>query len=288
MQFPLKLDRPAVNLDLESTSGDPRTARIVQISLEIYRPDGSYEEHWSLIDPGVTIPEDSSKVHGITEELIRTGCSRCKRVESDHPNPECTKFRKAPKFGQIAKSLYENLRDSDYIGYNHRRFDMTLLEEEFRRADIDFDWSNARTIDVFRLWQIIEPRTLTDAVKKYGDGATLEGAHDARNDVRGTMIALRGMLNAHPDLPKTVDALGELLFPHDPNRIDRDGKFVFINRVPCFNFGMHKGKPLRGNDGYLKWILNGQFSEDTKSYARAALNGKFPEFQENPSTPPAG
>lgn len=283
-ELPLEIVRPAVNLDLESTGGDPKTARIVQISLEVFLPDGSVEHHWSMINPEIEIPESSSKVHGITNELLRTVCAKCKKVEGDHPNEVCDRFRLAPKFSQIAKFLIVKLQDVDFIGYNHRRFDLPLLEEEFRRVDIVFNWQSAAVIDVFRLWQILEPRTLSDAVEKYGDGEKLEGAHDARNDTRGTMIALRGMLQARPDLPRKIEELGALCFPPDPNRIDFDGKFVFIGGVPCFNFGKHKGQPMKSNKGYLQWMLDGQFSEDTKQYVRDALNGKYPEYPGN-STP---
>jgi len=286
--LPFKLTRPAVNLDLEATTGDPKTARIVQISLEIFKPDGSREEHWSVIDPGVPIPQESSDVHGITEEVLRTCCARCKLLESEHKEDgDCTKFRVPPKFGQIAKLLFDKLTDVDYIGYNHRRFDLPLLEEEFRRYSLSFSWKESSTIDVFRLWQYIEPRTLKDAVEKYGDGKILEGAHDARNDTWGTLVALRGMYRAFPDLPDNVRDLHELLYPHDPNTIDHDRKFVFINEIPCFNFGKFKGLRINLTDkehiNYLKWMLNGQFSEETKRIARDMISGKLPEFQGNPA-----
>lgn len=281
--FPLELSRPAVNLDVEATTGDPKTARVTQLSLEVYYPDGRFEEFWSVIDPEVPIPEDSSAVHGITEEVLRNCCASCKIPQSDHHlNEQCPRFVKPPTFKQIAAHIYEYLKAADFVGFNHRRYDLPLLEEEFRRCEINFEWRSANTIDVFRLWQIVEPRTLTDAVERYGDGETLKGkAHDARNDTGGTMIALRGMLRARPELPKSVQELHELMYPRDPNQIDSERKFVFIEGVPCINFGKFKGKPMKDNIGYLRWILKNDFSAEVKKIALDVVNGKLPEFRDN-------
>jgi DNA polymerase-3 subunit epsilon len=277
--LPLELSRPAVNVDLEATHSDPKVARITQISYEIYHPDGQFEEGWSMVDPGIPIPEESSAIHGITDELIKTGCAICKLPEVEHPYALCEKFRKVPTFAQIAKVLHGKFKDVDWIGFNHKRFDLPLLEEEFRRSEMEFEWRSAAIIDVFRLWQIVEPRTLTDAVERYGYGAVLEGAHDARNDTRGTMLALRGMLKAKPDLPKSLNELAEVLYPRNPNQIDSEFKFIFVNGVPSLNFGQAKGQPMKDNIGFLRWILRNNFSTEVKKIAEDAVNGKFPEFQ---------
>jgi DNA polymerase-3 subunit epsilon len=93
------------------------------------------------------------------------------------------------------------------------------------------------------------------------------------------MIALRGMFKVRPDLPRTMPELQELLYPRDPNQIDWERKFVFINGVPCLNFGTSKGKPMKDNVGFLRWILKNDFSAEVKRIAKEAIEGRYPEYR---------
>ena len=59
-----------LSFDLETTSANPRTARIVTSAL--VRIDGSeISASETLADPGVEIPEEAAAVHGITTEHAR-------------------------------------------------------------------------------------------------------------------------------------------------------------------------------------------------------------------------
>lgn len=59
-----------LSFDLETTSANPREARIVTSAL--VRIDGStMTASESLADPGVEIPEQASRIHGITTEKAR-------------------------------------------------------------------------------------------------------------------------------------------------------------------------------------------------------------------------
>ena len=56
-----------LSFDLETTSANPREARVVTSAL--VRIDGSeVDANETLADPGVEIPEEAAKVHGITTE----------------------------------------------------------------------------------------------------------------------------------------------------------------------------------------------------------------------------
>lgn len=63
---------PRATFDLETTGIDVRTARIVTASLILVDAEGEVirQAEW-LADPGVEIPEEASKVHGITTEYAK-------------------------------------------------------------------------------------------------------------------------------------------------------------------------------------------------------------------------
>ena len=47
-----------------------------------------------------------------------------------------------------AKEIAQLLDDCDIAGYNSNKFDVPVLAEEFSRADIVFDWSKRKFVDV--------------------------------------------------------------------------------------------------------------------------------------------
>jgi len=275
MSLGLRLERPLVLFDLEATGSNPMKDRVFQIALKVYNLDGTEEEHYTYINPEVSIPRQPFfEERGYTDELITAGCARCGHNADKHPSEACPKWRPIPRFCEVAKPLFTTFVGADFAGYNLKRFDLPLIKEEFARCEMAFDYSKASVICGLRLWQILEPRTLSDAVEHWG-GRKIENAHDAMADVRGTELALQGMLR-QPNLPQTVTELGELLFPRDTCQIDDSGKFRFINGRACFNFGKLKGQRMDSDPGYLKWMLNGDFSADVKRIVRDALEGKLP------------
>ncbi|WP_433666915.1 exonuclease domain-containing protein [Nocardia sp. CA-136227] len=64
-------DLPLAGLDLETTSPDPWTARIVSACLLFPGIDGHEAETW-LLDPGIPIPAEATEIHGITTETARS------------------------------------------------------------------------------------------------------------------------------------------------------------------------------------------------------------------------
>ena len=275
MNLGLKLERPLILFDLEATGQNPLKDRIFQIALKIYNVDGTEQVHHTYINPDVSIPRQPFfEERGYTDELISVGCARCGHSAERHPTETCDKWRRIPRFCEVAKPLHAQFVGADFAGYNLKRFDLPLIKEEFTRCQLPFDYGKANIICGLRLWQILEPRTLTDAVQRWG-GEALKNAHDAMADVLGTELALEGMLH-EPNVPKNITELGALLFPKDPDQIDDSFKFKFINGVPCFNFGKLKGQRMDSDFGYLKWMLNGDFSSDVKQIVRDALEGRLP------------
>ena len=122
----LKLDRPLVFFDLETTGTSITQDRIVEISMVKVMPDGETIVKTRRINPRIPIPPTATAVHGITDDDVK----------------DC------PTFPEIAKSLAEQIEGCDLAGYNSTNFDIPLLAEEFIRAEVDVDFRSMRMIDV--------------------------------------------------------------------------------------------------------------------------------------------
>ncbi|MBW6480077.1 MAG: 3'-5' exonuclease, partial [Bacteroidales bacterium] len=141
----LNLKRPIAFFDIESTGTNVVKDRIVEICFYKVMPDGSTETRLRRINPTIPIPPEVTAIHGITNA----------DVENE------------PTFKQVAKSLFDWLKDCDLAGYNSNKFDVPMLIEEFLRCDIDFHLKNRNLVDVQNIFHKMEPRTLKAAYKFY-------------------------------------------------------------------------------------------------------------------------
>lgn len=251
----LKLTRPLVFFDLETTGTNISRDRIVEISVIKLMPDGTVIEKTRRINPEMPIPAEATAVHHITDDDVRN----------------------EPTFRQIAVSLAQMLSGCDIAGYNSNRFDVPLLDQEFERAGVDFDISRARMIDVQTIYHKKEPRTLVAAYRYYC-GKDLTEAHSAQADTMATMEVLLAQLEKYDDLPCDVQALSE--YACNNRNVDLMGRLIFDdNGREIINFGKYKGQPaeevLARDPGYYSWILNGDFAQNTKNaFTRIRLRMK--------------
>ena len=63
----IRLERPLVVLDLETTGTKVQTDRIVEISLLKLLPDGTNQIKTRRLNPGIPIPAEATAIHGITD-----------------------------------------------------------------------------------------------------------------------------------------------------------------------------------------------------------------------------
>jgi len=254
----LKLDRPIVFFDLETTGVDPANDRIVEISGIRVAPDGQREARTWLINPGRPIPPEATAIHNITDADVRD----------------------AARFGQIAHDLLEWFSGADLGGFNVVRFDGPLLDHEFRRCGLDLALPTRRVIDAMAIYHRMERRDLSAAVRFYLD-RDHEGAHSAEADATVTLEILEAQLERYDDLPRTVEELARWSRASRPGAIDPDGKFVWKNGEAVFAFGKHQGIPLKtianSAPDYLRWINNSDFPVEAKKLVADALKGNFPK-----------
>ena len=241
----LKLEKPIIFFDLETTGLDIARDRIVELCYIRIEPNGNEEAKSMRINPEMHIPEVCSKVHGIYDKDVK----------------DC------PTFKEIAPELSKTFSGCDLAGFNSNKFDIPLLVEEFMRAGIDPDLSDRHFIDVQNIYHKMERRTLIAAYKFYCD-KNLENAHSALADTRATYEVLQAQLDHYPDaLKNDVQFLSE--FSSIGKNVDLAGRFVYNeNGEEIVNFGKYKGKAvrdvLRTDPGYYSWIQQGDFTLNTK------------------------
>lgn len=239
----LQLERPIVFFDIESTGTDPVKDRIVELSMLKVTPDGVETTFHALVNPEMSIPQQSIDVHGITDEDVKD----------------------KPTFAQVAKDVAGFLEDSDLGGYNCLRFDIPMLAEEFYRSEVPVDLKSRKVIDVQVIFHKREQRTLVAAYSFYC-GKDLENAHSANADTRATYEVLLGQLEKYEDLPNSVEKLDE--YTHYGKNVDFAGRFVYDDKGnEVFNFGKHRGKSveevLTMEPSYYDWMMRGDFAKDT-------------------------
>ena len=241
----LKLQKPIVFFDLETTGVNAIHDRIVEISYIKVFPDGNEESKTLRINPERHIPELSSAIHGIYDEDVK----------------DC------PTFKQVARDIAAIFVNSDIAGFNSNYFDVPMLVEEMLRAGIDFDITKCRLIDVQNIYHKLEQRTLSAAYKFYC-GKNLEDAHSAQADTRATYEVLKAQLDKYPDkLNNDVQFLSSFSKMND--NVDFAGRIIYNDKhIPVFNFGKYKGQSvedvLARDPGYYGWMMQGDFPQNTK------------------------
>ena len=268
----LNLTKPLVIFDLETTGLDLVKDRIIQISFIKVYPDGKEERGNELINPEKHIEPIITQLTGISDEDVKD----------------------KPTFKQLAQRLSDQFTGSDFAGFNSNNFDIPLLAEEFLRAGIDFDFSKCKLIDACSIFRKMERRNLASAYKFYCGRKMEEDfeAHRADQDTEATYRELMGQLdkyapgaNEDPEkvlennmqaladfskMNKNVDFAGRIVWGEIK---DADGKPVLDENgepkmIEVFNFGKYKGMPvieaLKRDPGYYGWILQGDFTYNTK------------------------
>ncbi len=273
----LKLQKPLVVFDLETTGLDLVKDRIIQISFIKVYPSGMEERGNYLINPECAIKPEITELTGITNDDVKT----------------------APTFKQLAQKLNDTFRGCDFAGFNSNHFDIPLLAEEFLRAGIDFDFARCRLVDAQTIFHKMERRNLAAAYKFYCGRKMEEDftAHRADEDTEATWRILQAELDYYTEehqrelgedpegrtLPNDVQALAD--FSRVNNNVDFAGRIVWGEAKDArgntildkdgqpvmteyFNFGKHKGKTvsdvLRFDPGYFAWVMGGDFTYNTK------------------------
>ena len=240
----LKLSRPVVTIDIETTGLDVQNDRIVEICVIKREPNGKEIVKTRRLNPTIPIPKQASDIHGITDEMVKG----------------------EKTFKEISASLGLFIDGCDVVGYNSDRFDIPLLLHEFERAGIYGAFENVNFVDVFKIYAHLNPRTLDVAYADYC-GKSFE-SHSAENDAKATIELLEAMAAEHgTEIGETVEELSKI--GSNLKKLDILGVVLENkNGEAIFGIGKHKGQKLLENQSYCEWILKSNFTENTKTVIR--------------------
>lgn len=240
----LKLTKPIAFFDLETTGLNVVQDRIAEISIVKISPDGKEETYTRRLNPTVPMSKEASNITGIKDEDLKD----------------------MPTFAEVGKEIAKFLENCDLAGFNSNKFDIPLLIEEFLRADIDFDLSKRKTVDVQVIFHKMEQRTLSAAYKFYCK-KDLTNAHSAEADTFATYEILKAQVEKYENLENDIDFLSK--FSTHKQTLDFIGRIIKNDEGEAiFNFGKHKGKLVTEvfakDTGYYGWMMKSDFPLYTK------------------------
>lgn len=167
--------------DTETTGVDPESARIVTAAVVAIRPGRGKEPVEWLLDPGVEIPEEAAKVHGITTEQARAaGVPAAAGVDA------------------ICEALAAAVAEGMPLVIFNAAYDLTLLDRECRRYGLltlheraEKAGAEVFVVDPFVLDRRVDKyrkgsRKLVDVAAHYSVTLTEEEAHTAYGDCVAT------------------------------------------------------------------------------------------------------
>lgn len=241
----LSLKKPIIFFDLETTGLSITGDRIIEMSIIKIGTNGAEEEYNYRFNPEKAISAEAQSVHHISNDDVKN----------------------EPTFKMKAREIAKIFEGCDIAGFGSSRFDIPMLSEEFLRVGVDFDFSKARFVDVQTIFHKKEQRTLSAAYKFYCT-KDLADAHSALADTRATYEVLKAQLDRYGDLPNDIEKLSE--YSSQKRNVDLMGRIVYNEQgVETINFGKHKGKTVaevfNSDPGYYSWIMQGDFSQDTKN-----------------------
>jgi len=249
----LQLKRPLIVFDLESTGLNITTDHIVELSYVKVFPDGHREEKTYRFNPGMHIPEEVVRVHGITDEDVKN----------------------EPSFKDRAAEIAATFQGSDIAGFNSNHFDIPLLTQEMLNAGVDFDPTRHRFIDVQTIYHKREKRDLEAACLFYC-GHPMHNHHSSRDDALTTLEVLEAQLDRYANDPEPLVNDVEFLSSYSTFKRNADlaGRIIFDEQGrEVFNFGKHRGKLVeeifKKEPSYYDWMMKGDFPENTKKVITA-------------------
>jgi len=100
-------------LDVETTGLSPQTSRICEVALIGFQGDCRVAQFSSLVNPGLPIPPETTKIHGITDDMVRN----------------------SPAFPALVPRLLAMLEGTVVVAHN-AEFDLSFVGMEFARSGL--------------------------------------------------------------------------------------------------------------------------------------------------------
>ena len=221
-------------VDIETTGLDPTTDKIIEIAIRKHNGDDT-ESFYSLINPGIDIPPEITKLNGLTNEMLY----------------------KQPTFKTISSVIIDFIHGFDLVIYN-QKFVISMLLNEFNRCGYVFNFKKNTIVDVQSIWKSeYNPMSLYFATE-FMFKNKVETKHNS--DVDCTLIdsIYKKMMSDGATILKSKYA------DVSENIIQTDSDYIF-------NYGSEKkfrGKSVfdifRTDLEYYQWLMASDLQIDTK------------------------
>ncbi|MEM9934972.1 MAG: exonuclease domain-containing protein [Bacteroidota bacterium] len=210
-------------IDIETTGGDPKRDRITEIAILKFDGEQLIDRFESLINPCRHIPEEITRVTGITNDMVAH----------------------APRFYEIAKQVVQITEGSIFVAHNVR-FDYSFIQKEFRQLGYTFSRKQLCTVKLSKkLIPGFPSYSLGKLCKKLG--ITIENRHRAAGDATATLVLFQKLLteaqegfddtlSAELKLAKLPPHLSPEVFTTLPEETgvyffhDKDGKVIYTGK----------------------------------------------------------
>ncbi len=165
-----------LGFDLETTGFNPRSDRVVQFALVGSDVDGSHINLQSLVNPGISIPEETVRVHGITNDDVRGQGG----------------------FGDHIAEMASLMEGSIIVGHNIINFDWRFVNMECMRIGVEVPRPHAiiDTLLIARRFAIPGSHRLGRLCNRFN--IRLDRSHRADTDAGATLLLLWKMMQTYP------------------------------------------------------------------------------------------
>jgi DNA polymerase III epsilon subunit family exonuclease len=173
-------DVPLVFFDFETTGLDVQTSRLIEIGAVKFQGQKEIDRFSFLVNPGIPIPEEITKVTGIDDAMVQD----------------------QPDFQKILPQFHDFLRGC--VGFAHNaEFDLGILFHESNRLGISCDYTVFCTLKMARALIKIERRNLDALATHYG--LKFESRHRSLGDILVTAGVFWCMLHENPNIQFVCD-----------------------------------------------------------------------------------
>lgn len=210
-------------MDCETTGLDVDKDRIIEIAITKFTFNEILEEFETLVNPEKLIPEESIKIHHITDEMVQH----------------------APLMKDVLPRALEMIGNHIIVGHGVK-FDVDMVRKAADRVGVPTKIAHNPTLDTLRMARLYgeSPINSLEQLRKHFN-IEEEGAHRAMSDVIVNMNVFKQLCKNH----KSLDHLFDVLSRPIPMKI-----------MPL---GKHKGRLLKELPlDYLRWAANKDFDQD--------------------------
>ncbi|OQA38875.1 MAG: hypothetical protein BWY51_00683 [Parcubacteria group bacterium ADurb.Bin316] len=248
----LKLDKPLVIFDIETTGPNISIDKIVEIAYIKIWENGKMKRDDIYINPEVTIGKEVSAIHGLDNENLKD----------------------RPTFQQKSQELFDVFSNCFYGGFNIINFDLPVLRREFVRVGMDLEYSPSQIIDAKEIFKFLEPKNLSAAYSHYCH-KEIKQKPGAMGDSEIAADVLLAQMEKYQDL-MNVDFIKRIYHPNYGTFKDNSQKFYWRKGETYLSFSKYKDRPLsevaKEDPSFLEWMLTAEFSNEAKDIIRMILN----------------